>query len=365
MRLPVMPRTLIIGAAKITDGQGNLNSCMQLVNRIQETGSSVRNLWIDPLRSGWNTPLREDHFRNGCAPLQALNQAMALIDRKQESAVMIHGDDYLRSQYDPADRRRMMAIYGHSLSLMEAYDNLAQRFLEKQDCDETTFREIARGLFTNYLNTYNMLLQSGEAFHDVPAENRYQYITNLFRYVDCANPVVDFQGRLLLVSSELADELCIEDSNRIAVGGMGITELANDGPDAIEEISEYDHLDSAWIKCRKELGVDFRTQFLKGRALLEAYTCYPVVPMALLLSMGLVNSIRDIPDLLAQHSVTITGGMNLARAPWNNPALNGLISMYQRLSNGEGVMGAVHGNGGLGYSQGIAVLIRPSTSFGG
>lgn len=360
-----MPHTLVIGAAKITDGRGTLDSCLQLVDRIQKTGSSVRNLWIEPLRSGWNTPLQEDHFRSGCAPVQALNQAVALIDRQQESAVMINGDDYLRSQYTPDDRRRMMAIYGHSPSLMEAYNNLAHRFLEKQGADETSFHEIARVLFTNYLNRYNGLLQRGEAFHNVPAENRYQYVTDLFRYVDCANPVVDFQGRLLLASSELADELCIEDSNRIAVGGTGITELASDGPDAIEEISAYDHLDSAWMKCRKQLGADFRTQFLNGRALLEAYTCYPVVPMALLLSMGLVKSIREIPDLLAKHAVTVTGGMNLARAPWNNPALNGLISMYQRLSNGEGVMGAVHGNGGLGYSQGVAVLIRPSVLSSG
>jgi hypothetical protein len=48
--------------------------------------------------------------------------------------------------------------------------------------------------------------------------------------------------------------------------------------------------------------------------------------------------------------------MNLARGAWNNPALNGLITMYQRMSEGDESIGLVHGNGGLGYRQGVAIL---------
>ncbi|CAN5456015.1 hypothetical protein BH10PLA1_BH10PLA1_04670 [soil metagenome] len=65
----------------------------------------------------------------------------------------------------------------------------------------------------------------------------------------------------------------------------------------------------------------------------------------------------DDPALLAEHPVTIGGGMNIARAAWNNPALNGLIAMYETLdADSTATAGAVHGNGGLGYRQGVAIL---------
>jgi hypothetical protein len=50
----------------------------------------------------------------------------------------------------------------------------------------------------------------------------------------------------------------------------------------------------------------------------------------------------------------------------NNPALNGLITLYHRLCNDsadsevavddELTLGLVHGNGGLGYRQGVGIL---------
>ena len=82
--------------------------------------------------------------------------------------------------------------------------------------------------------------------------------------------------------------------------------------------------------------------------------------MAFLLVSGLVKALEDIPEFLAKHQITITGGMNLARAAWNNPTLNALILMHQRLCNCDGKekLGLVHGNGGLGYRQGIAIVER-------
>tara|TARA_B100000809_G_C15051718_1_gene499142 strand:+ start:796 stop:939 length:144 start_codon:yes stop_codon:yes gene_type:complete len=47
--------------------------------------------------------------------------------------------------------------------------------------------------------------------------------------------------------------------------------------------------------------------------------------MAFLLVSGLVDALEDIPNFLAQHLITITGGMNLAKAGWNNPAFNALV----------------------------------------
>jgi hypothetical protein len=73
----------------------------------------------------------------------------------------------------------------------------------------------------------------------------------------------------------------------------------------------------------------------------------------------------DGPDFLkgiAKHSITITGGMNLARAAWNNPALNALVMMHNRLCDDKGgdheKLGLIYGNGGLSYRQGIAIVER-------
>ncbi len=68
---------------------------------------------------------------------------------------------------------------------------------------------------------------------------------------------------------------------------------------------------------------------------MEAYTCYPVVPLAFLLASGIASSPKEIPVLLQRLEITVTGGMNLARAPWNNPALNAMVTMYKRLRHGS------------------------------
>ncbi|OLN28807.1 hypothetical protein DSOL_3884 [Desulfosporosinus metallidurans] len=50
--------------------------------------------------------------------------------------------------------------------------------------------------------------------------------------------------------------------------------------------------------------------------------------------------------------------MNFARAPWNNPALNALIDMCKAMRKGVKNYGLVHGNGGIGEIQGVAILER-------
>jgi hypothetical protein len=53
--------------------------------------------------------------------------------------------------------------------------------------------------------------------------------------------------------------------------------------------------------------------------------------------------------------------MNLAKAAWNNPALNSLILMHHRLCDSSQKIGLIHGNGGLGYRQGVAIIERVNT----
>jgi len=91
--------------------------------------------------------------------------------------------------------------------------------------------------------------------------------------------------------------------------------------------------------------------------MLEAYTCYPVVPLAFLLHSGLVRDMAAVPGLLRDFEVTVTGGLNLARAPWNNTTLNSMVVATQLLrGRGPKKLAGIHGNGSLGYQQGFLLL---------
>ncbi len=355
-----MSRAQIVAAAKTQDNQGSLAHCLDLEARIRAQGVAVHELVIEPLSTDWHSPEPEDHFRSGCAPIEALARARELIG-EGAPAVLIRGEDKIKSGYSRDDRLRLMAVYGQDYPLTEAYTDLAENFLARQDQSADTFRDLARHLFENYRATY--LAQPGAAARGgpgegpaLPAEHWHAPVTRLFRGVDCANPMVDFSGRLLVCSDAMTRDLGVARSECIDIRGMGLRRLAGDGRDYIDEIAGYDHLRQAYRECCEMAGIDFARRFRAGDALLEAYTCFPVVPMAFLLVSGLVDVLDAMPQFLARHSVTITGGMNLARGAWNNPALNGLISMHHRLLAGEESIGLVHGNGGLGYRQGVAIL---------
>jgi hypothetical protein len=349
-----MPRALIVAAASTQDNLGSLQHSLDLEARLRAQAVPLRELVIEPLSTDWHSPEPEDHFRSGCAPIEALARARELIGAGVP-AVLIRGEDLIKSGYSRDDRLRLMAVYGEDYPLTEAYTDLAETFMARQDQGADGFRDLARHLFDNYRATY--LAQSGPDA-TLPAEHWFKPVTRLFRGVDCANPMVDFSGRLLICTDALANDLGIARDERIDIKGVGLRRLAGDGRDYIDEIAGYDHLRQAYRDCCEMAGIDFAGSFRAGDALLEAYTCFPVVPMAFLQVSGLIDVLDEMPDFLARHSVTITGGMNLARGAWNNPALNGLISMHHRLLAGEESIGLVHGNGGLGYRQGVAILQR-------
>jgi hypothetical protein len=246
-----------------------------------------------------------------------------------------------------------MAIYGPDWPLPQAYTALARAFLERIDMSEQEFRGLAELLFENYARTAR---RSGHG--ERPGDRWFERVTELFRGVDCANPVVDFTGRLVLCSDDAADAAAIPRRERVAVAGVGLGILPGDGPAFIPEISEFRHLEQAYRRACAQAEVDFSSRFLAGEALLDVYTCYPVVPLAFLLVSRLAPRPAAVPALLNRCEVTVTGGMNIGRAAWNNPCLNALIAVYHRLVEGPSTLGAVHGNGGLGYKQGVALLAR-------
>jgi hypothetical protein len=132
----------------------------------------------------------------------------------------------------------------------------------------------------------------------------------------------------------------------------------------------YAHLRRAYERACDQAGIDFAARFRAGEALLEAYTCFPPVPLGLLLATGIATGIAPgvaigiAPDIaleavLARREITVTGGMNLAGGPWNNPALHGLIVLLEQLETSVERTGLVHGNGGVGGYQGVAIVGAP------
>lgn len=353
-----MTPTLIISAAKIVDEHGSLEHCLQLEHQLQQQGVRVTELTVDPLSTPWHSELEENHFRSGCAPIEALAKARELISSDQQQAVVISGKDLLRSGYERQQRLDLMAVYGPDYPLTKAYNELAEQFIHRHGSSAELFQNLAHHLFENYKCSFRNVVSDDLAADLLPDERWYNNITPLFRGVDCANPIIDFTGRVLLCNPEVADQLGIAASDRVAVAGVGLGFLPGDGQQHIDDIVSYEHLQQAYQSACEQSRIDFARQFRDGDALLETYTCYPVVPIAFLLVSGLVDQLEQIPDLLQQHRITITGGMNLAKGPWNNPALNSLIDMYQQLLTAETGIGGVHGNGGLGYKQGFAILSR-------
>jgi hypothetical protein len=81
------------------------------------------------------------------------------------------------------------------------------------------------------------------------------------------------------------------------------------------------------------------------------------VPLAFLLATKICHNISDIQDTIINYPLTITGGMNLAKAPWNNPVLRAMIEMNTLLQqNNTPNIPGIHGNGGLGEKQRFLIL---------
>ena len=345
-----MEQIYIVASGRLVDGSGNMEEVYQVEKTVSNLGVKAVELVVDPLSAGWNTPVMNNHFRTGCAPLEALSNARELIISKKAQAVVISGDEPLKTGYERLERHNLMAIYGPDYPLTDAYTDLARAFMAMNQIDEDEFKHLAHLLFKNYLKTF-----SRSKNYALPGSDWYQPITDLFRGVDCANPLVDFSGRLVLCNGDTADACNISTSDRVELLGVGLG-FCGPGPEHIQDIAAYRHLQQAFRTACEQAGKDFSALFLAKKALLEAYTCFPVVPLAFLLVSGIAASPAEIPEILQHHEITITGGINLARAPWNNCAINALVELCSLLRMGISSLGAVHGNGGLGCRQGVAIL---------
>ena len=123
------PSTFIIGAAKQQDEIGSIDQVLLLESQLQQSGITPKHLIIEPLQADWHSPEKIHHFRSGCAPIEALAEAKKLIENG-EAAVVISGDDHIKTGYSREVRLRKMAVYGQSYPLTQAYTDLARAFSE-------------------------------------------------------------------------------------------------------------------------------------------------------------------------------------------------------------------------------------------
>ena len=351
--MPGMDNPLILDAALEVDGRGSLAGLDERVAALSAAGLDVARLEIDSLRAPWRG--RPDpsgpSFQSGCAPILALARARALLAAGDVDAVVIRGREPLRTGYPRELRQAHMAIWP-GVSIPEAYTALAEAWMARHGVDEVAFGGLADALLDNYART-----ASTRGLQVDVSDSRRRRATRLFRYVDCANPNIDFEGAALMVPPRGVGLEHSGGSAAIRLLGVGVAEQP-DGPAHVAELAGYEHLANAVTTATREAGLDVTEAVRSGAALLEAYTCFPPVPLGFLLAAGVVDEPGQLPALLAERPVTVTGGMNLARAPWNNPVLHALVVMHARLQAGDAEVGVLHGNGGLGGWQGVAVIGR-------
>jgi hypothetical protein len=248
-----------------------------------------------------------------------------------------------------------MRAYG-ARSFLQAFDELAGVLLERLSLTSRELDELADCLFENYWRTWSTL-NPGAARPDA---RWFEKVTPHFRGVDCANPSIDFEGALLATTSERALAVGCDPATAVAVRGMSVVQQCDDGIEHIREIVSYDHLRKAYQEACQQAGVNVGELWLRGDARIEIYSCYPVVPIAFLLATGLAGDTSGIKRLLAEHPATITGGLNLGRAPWNNSTLSAIVQAVAMIRAGTPIIG-VHSNAALGYKQGCLVLTAPSS----
>lgn len=301
-------------------------------------------------------------YKSGASPIQALSDAKELIDHDLYDAVFIFGHEPLLSNKINSRKdevKKAMDIFKEK-SLIECYNLLSHQLSKEIGLTPSQFTEISDKLYENYKKTFTQNVgvevpyNRGRVLSDLNAD--------LFKMSDSANPNIDFAGGILVANEQTAKLLEVEKQNKIKVASAKYY-MIEGSPQHISAIVGsrnhiFPHLRKAFLEAQEEAKINIGEEYKRKNALLEVYTCYPPVPIAFLLATEIIKDTEELIDFLANNEITITGGLNFARAPWNNPVLNALVDMYQRMTKETVKYSVIHGNGGIGEVQGIAVLER-------
>jgi hypothetical protein len=351
-----MAAELVIAAAgRVIDGRGSLAEVDTARQLLEASGARVREYRIAPLTFGWHAPLSEGYLKSACAPIEGVVAEREGIKAETVDAVLISGVDHIKSDFAgrPGERDRLMRAYGE-LTFLAAFDLVADAFRMRVSMTLHEFEDLAERLFENYWATWEALHPRAER----PDDRWFAKVTTHFRGVDCANPNLDFDGALLVTTPEQALSAGCDPARIVDIRGVALEQRCDDEIECIGEIVAYEHLSAAYEDACRQAGLDVRKLLLDGRARIEVYTCFPVVPIAFLLATGLAPDADQMRDFLRAYPVTITGGLNLGRAPWNNSTLNAIVQATEMIRSGTPIIG-IHSNAALGYKQGFTVLTAP------
>ena len=346
--------TYIVASARVVDQKGSLEETQSLMRKASRLNLTIETLEIVDLATRWEDKLKPNQFKSGASAMAAIEKGRKLLSSKKADLIVIRGSDFLKTGYESKEaRENYMKLYNKKFTPMDGYDRLVPLFLKYHKLSSSDYFTIRDALFANYQKTWNKINPEARQ----PDEKWFQPLTKYFRGVDCANPNVDYSAEIILTSEPVAQLLKVPMKKRVRIIGNSFTKLNVDGFESLPKIAPYLHLKRAIARAEAQAKIDFKSEFFKGRALLDAYTCYPVVPMGLILRLGLVRNLKEIPELLNNYPVTVTGGLNLARAPWNLTSLSSIIVMSEKLKTERHYkIGLVHGNGSLGNQQGITIL---------
>lgn len=373
----------IIYSGKITDIKGGLLSYKVLKETFKEAidlhkklfvnNKKIAYFFIDPLLNSFEAANqfyfqvfeceaidKINTYKSGASPIQALADADELIQCGLYDAVFIFGYEPLLTNkhvYGKETVANAMNIFENE-SIIKCYNEIAHKLRKECGLSETEFIDLSDQLFMNYSKTYERVSRTevsqdrGRRLDDLHGD--------LFKLTDCANPNIDFSGGIILANESTTNFLQVPKKNKINV--LGVKYVTVEGsPDKLDKIvgkreNVFPHLRKAFLQAQSKSNIDVVEEFKNENLSLEVYTCYPPIPIAFLLATGILETVNQLPDFLDRYEITITGGMNFAKAPWNNPALNGVIDMYQKLKEGPVSFGLVHGNGGIGEIQGVVIL---------
>jgi len=350
-----------------------LFDCILIGRKLNDINCRVAYLFMDPLIDSFEAANRFffsvfdfasitklNTYKSGAGPIQAIFDAKELIESGKYDAAIIAGYEPLltsKRKYGKEKIEKAMQIF-EDQNLMACYNDLARRMSQEMGWTREQFLFLADKLYENYLRTYSMNTGSQVGYCRGKPMDLYQ--ADWFRLTDCANPNIDFCGCIIVANDACAESLKIDSDSNITIAGAAYR-LKIGSPNHINDIignkkALFYHLQQAVIAAQEEAAMSILSELEKGNLLMEAYTCYPPIPIAFLLTIGQYSTFDEIVKMLEKYSITITGGMNFSRAPWNNPAFRAMIDMYHKMKEGEFGYGVVHGNGGIGEAQGVVIL---------
>ncbi len=346
----------------------------QQLKEMKENGLKIGYFFIDPLMNyfesgnkfyfevlGCDSIPKINYYRTGAGPVHALADAKLYIEKGICDVVAIFAYEPLylcKKKLGGAEIQKAMDIFD-GINLISCYNRLAEQICHDLKISTEEFMKISDAFFENYKRTYAKIVGNNDF-----KQERGGMLDNmggtLFHLTDVANPNIDFTGGIIL-GNDFAYERFGNGSERIVLDSAAY-QMVYGNPNKTDSITEggvmFPHLRKINQALEEESAVRMAELLENNDLIVAAYTCYPTSPFGLMYACDFVKNVEDFYPVLEKHEITVEGGMSFGRAPWNCPAFRNAIIVANKLKDSEEHYGLVHGNGGMGETQGLALFKR-------